>query len=120
MTVCFLPYNPNKMSRKKTFCFHYIKPIKLICSIKKEKICEVISEVLEHICDMNVFGFNKKTDEYWGKKIIKSESKLHFNLSIIKKDYNSSYIIITPILGTDNEINNLSLKITRFLKLYEK
>jgi hypothetical protein len=75
--------------------FRYIQPITIICNVNIENLYEIIEKNLEYNDGLNIYGFNKKTQEFWGKKIIKSVNKLHFNLSIRKLDYSQSYITIT-------------------------
>lgn len=120
MTVCFLPYQNNPKTTIKKVRFRYIQPITLLCNIHIEQLYEIIVKNLEYNEDINVYGFNKKTNEFWGKRIIKSVNKLHFNLAIHKKDCSQSYIIITPIVGTDTEIEKLLDNITGFIRLFEK
>jgi len=100
--------------------FRYIQPITIVCNINIEHLYEVIENNLKYNECLNVYGFNKKSKEFWGKQIIKSVNKLHFNLSIHKKDYLQSYIIITPVVGTDAEIEKLLTNITSFIRLFEK
>jgi hypothetical protein len=121
MTVCFLPFEQTNMKHKmEKVKFRYIQPITIICNVNIEYLYEIIEKNLEYNDGLNVYGFNKKTQEFWGKKIIKSVNKLHFNLSIHKKDYSQSYITITPIVGTNLEIEKLLANITSFIRLFEK
>jgi hypothetical protein len=119
MTVCFLPYEQNYKDNMKKKSFRYIQPITIICKIGKEELSDLIKNILVNNCELDVYGFNRITDEYWGKKIEKTVNKLHFNLSIYKKEYYSSYITITPFVGTNIEIQKLLFKILGVVKLYE-
>ena len=121
MTVCYLPFSQNNLKPKsEKVRFRYIQPITIICNINIEHLYEIIEKNLEYNDVLNVYGFNKKTQEFWGKQIIKSVNKLHFNLSIRKLDYSQSYITITPIVGTNLEIEKLLVNITSFIRLFEK
>ena len=121
MTVCFQPFEQTNMKHKmEKVKFRYIQPITIICNVNIEYLYEIIEKNLEYNDDLNVYGFNKKAKEFWGKQIVKSVNKLHFNLSIHKKDYLQSYIIITPVVGTDAEIEKLLSNITGFIRLFEK
>lgn len=120
MTVCFLPINSEKLvTDRKKLLYRYIKPIKITCNIKKDMLYELIYDFLKEICEINIFGFNKSTNEYWCKNVKKSVT-LHFTITIIKCDNSSSCITITPILGRDNEIKKILLKIVNLLNLYDK
>lgn len=120
MTACFLPNDSNKNKSIFGTKYRYIKPLKITCNVSIEILFEIFQKCLNKITEINIYGFNPRTNEYWLKKINKCESKLHFNITIIKKDKLSSFIIITPILGTDSDINMLIIKIINMLKIYDK
>ena len=120
MTACFLPNDGKKYKSIFGAKYRYIKPLKFTCNISIEILFEIFQKCLNKISEINIYGFNSRTNEYWLKKINKCESKLHFNISIIKKDKSSSYVILTPILGTDSDINMLTIKIITMLKIYDK
>jgi hypothetical protein len=54
---------------------------------------------------LNAFGYNKKINEFWGKRANKEKCLLQFKLQINEIDFNSSYVVITPIVGTVSEID---------------
>jgi len=120
MPACFLPNGDKK--NKSIFCtkYRYIKPLQFSCNVSLESLYEIFQKCLNKFTEINICGFNSRTNEYWLKKINKCESNLHFNISIIKKTKTSSFIIITPILGTDNDINILTTRILNLLKIYDK
>ena len=120
MPACFLPNDNKKNKSTVDTKYRYIKPLKFTCNVRTEVLYEIFQKRLNKINEINIYGFNTSTNEYWLKKIIKSESKLHFNISINKKSLSSSYVIITPILGTDTDINILTIKIINMLKIYDK
>jgi hypothetical protein len=118
MPACFLP-NGEKYKSVIGTKYRYIKPCKFTCNVKIENLYEILQKGLKKISEINIYGFNSKTNEYWLKNINKCESKLYFKISIIEKEKTSSYIIITPILGTDTDINILTIKIINLLKIYD-
>jgi hypothetical protein len=119
MTACFLPNGDKKNKDLLSAKYRYIKPLKFMCNVNIETIFEIFQIGLKKFTEINIYGFNSRTNEYWLKKINKCESKLHFKISIFKKSKSSSYIIITPILGTDKDINILTIKIINLLKIYD-
>ena len=118
MTVCYIP-GINKKSFRENFRFMYVSPIVLTIGVNLINLSEIILKIFDEDCELNVFGFNKNSNEIWGKKIIKSESLLHSSLSISKREYSISYIKIIPIVGSKKDIKRFTLKIIDKLKFYE-
>jgi len=119
MSVCFIPYNKNKTSMSSLLKFRYITPITIRCNVNKDDVFETIKNNLQYNEEINAYGFNKKTNEFWCKKIINFENKLQINISIHVIDYSNSYITITPIVGTNVEISKTITSITKFIKTVE-
>ena len=67
-----------------------------------------------------MFGYNTKSQEFWGKKIVKNEFLLHVTLKIKSINSDNSKIIVTPIIGNDKEIKKLIIIITEMISLYKK
>ena len=119
MTACFLPNNGKKSKSKFGYIHRYIKPVSISCNVNIEFLYELLQKSFKKFTEINMFGFDSRTNEYWLKNINKYESKLHFKISIIKKEKSSSLIIISPILGTNSDINILTIKIINLLKIYD-
>ena len=119
MTACFLPNDGKKSKSIFGYKHRYIKPVSISCNVNIEFLYELLQKSFKKFTEINMFGFDSRTNEYWLKNINKYESKLHFKISIIKKEKSSLLIIITPILGTNSDINILTIKIINLLKIYD-
>jgi len=119
MTACFLPNADKKNKDLFSAKYRYIKPLNLSCNVKIENLNEILQKGIKKFTEINIYGFNTKTNEYWLKNMNKYESKLYFKISIIKKEKFLSMIIITPIIGTNSDINILTMKIINLLKIYD-
>jgi hypothetical protein len=65
MTVCFLPFDQTNMKpRMEKVRFRYIQPITIICNVNIEDLYEIIEKNLEYNDGLNIYGFNKKTQEF--------------------------------------------------------
>jgi hypothetical protein len=119
MTACFLPNGDKKNKDLLSAKYRYIKPLNLSCNIKIENLNEILQKGIKKFTEINIYGFNTKTNEYWLKNMNKYESKLYFKITIIKKEKFLSMIIITPIIGSNSDINILTIKIINLLKIYD-
>jgi hypothetical protein len=119
MTACFLPNGDKKNKDLLSAKYRYIKPLNLSCNVKIENLNEILQKGIKKFTEINIYGFNTKTNEYWLKNMNKYESKLYFKITIIKKEKFLSMIIITPIIGTNSDINILTMKIINLLKIYD-
>ena len=113
-------YKNNKNNKTALLYFRYIQPITIICNINCLILNDLVFNILANDCDLNIYGFNRINGEYWGKKSEKSVTKMHFTLTIYKKDYITSYITISPIVGNESEIQKIMFIFVKILKLYEK
>jgi hypothetical protein len=113
------PFNLKSFSNRQKIKFKYIPDIKIKCCIEKELLIEIIKKKLVEYFNLSVFGYNNQFDEFWAKKIINDEYLLHFTMIITSSGYEKSNIIISPLVGSDKEINDLILKIIEILKLYD-
>jgi hypothetical protein len=57
--------------------------------------------------NVNAFGYNKKLNEFWGKKMNKNCCFLEFTIQIDEIDIDKSIIMITPIIGTSKHFDKL-------------
>jgi hypothetical protein len=119
MTACFLPNGDKKNKDLLSAKYRYIKPLNLSCNVKIENLNEILQKGIKKFTEINIYGFNTKTNEYWLKNMNKYESKLYFKITIIKKEKILSMIIITPIIGSNSDINILTIKIINLLKIYD-
>ena len=101
MSACLHPFNFKKLTRSHVFKYRFLSKISIDCDIDKNKLSDIIQFSFSQKGDLSVFGYNTTSQEFWAKKIIKDEFLLHFTLSINSLGYESSNIIVTPILGSD-------------------
>jgi hypothetical protein len=118
MTACFNPINL-KNSIRKNVSYRYIPNISIVCNINKNKIYDIIKFTFLDISELTVFGYNNYSEEFWGKKIIKNSYLLHFTIKIQSYGYEESALIISPLVGDDNEINMIVKSIHEMVELYQ-
>ena len=99
--------------------FRYLKTITISCDINKDDFEKNITYLFSSYYKMQVFGFRQETQEFWCKKILNNLCVLHFNCYVqYNGEYNSS-IIITPLIGTDDEFKKLKKNIQNYITLYK-
>ena len=87
------------------------------CDIESSKICDIMNIILVDYCKVNVCGYNKSDDEYWGKKINKNVCELQFQISVKNLGENISTVVITPIIGGQKNINDLCKTVNEVVRL---
>jgi hypothetical protein len=105
MTACFLPFNIKDINKKNSLQIRFASPTNILVSLNKRDAYDKICYLMAASFKLNSFGYNKKINEFWGKRANKEKCLLQFNLQINEIDSNSSYIVITPIVGTVSEID---------------
>ena len=89
-----------------------LKPVNMhiICNIKKKDL-NLIMDLVLYECKLDVFGYNKVNEEYWGKVLNKCEFILYVDdgkLSLhTKYDYSK-------------EVYNICIKITEIINMFEE
>ena len=73
--------------------------------------------ILVDYCKVNVCGYNKSDDEYWGKKFKKNVCELQFQISVKNLGENISTVVITPIIGGQKNINDLCKTVNGVVRL---
>ena len=82
-----------------------IKQITFDCNVDKTKLQSIMNSILTRYCQMKVSGYNKKEDHFWSKKLNwKYECNMFVIIAVQSRDYHSSQVIVTPVLGKENEI----------------
>ena len=120
MTTCLNQFNLKNMPYNPDLRYRLISKISISCDIDKNKLIDIIQFIFSQKSDLSVFGYNTRSQEFWGKKIIKNEFLLHVTLSIKSVSSEKSNIIVTPIIGNDKEIKNIVLIIKEMICLYQK
>lgn len=86
-------------------------------SLTKEKIEDVMSIIMSE-SGVQVFGYKRHEDEYWGKLKINKNEHFHFTLTL-KKAQNSTTIIVNSFNATITESKTFSLKLCEIIKTFE-
>jgi hypothetical protein len=122
MSVCFLPCKIKEATilKKNTTHYRFVQPIQLFINLNKIKIYDVICYLMSSCFSLNAFGYNKKKNEFWGKKINKESCFLQFNLQINEEKNNSSSIIISPIVGTEKDFLKIIEIFNECIFVYDK
>ena len=77
------------------------------CNANKDKILDIMNIMLVKYCRVDVCGYNKEINEYWGKKIKKNICELHFTISIMETQPNKSTVLIKVNVGSNENIETL-------------
>ena len=77
------------------------------CNANKDKIIDIMNIMLVKYCRVDVCGYNKEINEYWGKKIKKNICELHFSISIMETQPNKSTVLIKVNVGSNETIETL-------------
>ena len=120
MSICFLPFNIKETSLKKPTKYRLVTPINIFLCLSKKNAYDIISYLLSASFNLNAVGYNKNINEFWGKRTNKENCSLQFNLQINEVDINASYIIITPIVGTSNDIKQFINSFIQCISIYQK
>ena len=122
MSACFKPNKFDHFGKKDSNKFDvlYIQEICIKCNIGKNKIFDIISYTLKKKGKFSAVGFNVTTQEFWAKKIKKDKFILHFTLNIKCSDFDTTRIVITPLVGDEKELQKLMQIINNTLQLYQQ
>lgn len=90
------------------------------CNINKKKLDNMINYLFIDFCELDIYGYHKFADEYWGKKVNNDVCILHFTFNILYNNIYSSIIKIQPIIGDKLELYNLVKNINECIKLYNE
>ena len=107
--VFTMVYKKNKIIKQKI-----PKTFNIFCQIDKYQIYEVIDIIFKECCNLDVYGYTKLYDEYWGKK-----NDTYFKLNVVKYDVNISTISIIPIFYNEKQIKNIYNQILESINIYE-
>jgi len=119
MSVCFLPIDVQiKISTATNLKFRYTSQICIPCKIGKDKLMEIIQFIFIKY-KFSTIGYNKKLDEFHGKKSVRNVCILHFTVSVHSVNNNVSNLVITPLAGNDLEIKKIIYGINNTLQLYQ-
>jgi hypothetical protein len=119
MSVCLSPINLKTFKTREKMTYKYIPNIMIYAAINNYKLLEIIKHTFLEYCNLSVFGYNNRTNEFWAKKFKNSDYLLYFTLTIKSIDYNNSFIVICPLVGSNSEIEKLVKKINQILSLYQ-
>ena len=119
MSACLGPINLKAFKSKEKIFYKYIPNIKIYCNINKNKLIDIINYTFLKCCNLSVFGYNNRTGEFWAKKFKNTYYLLHFTLALKSIDNNNSFIVISPLVGDDNEIVKLVSNINQIISLYK-
>jgi len=119
MSVCFIPLKKQATRPHEILQYRYIEPITLCCNVNIKILNQVIISIFVKCGDLHAYGYNRSQDEYWGKKIKKTNCVLHFKLKILPASNDTSCILIEPVIGCDIEIKQLFVNIIDYIKLFE-
>ena len=120
MAACLKPINLKTVIRRDTLLYNYVPNINIYCNISKNRLFEIIKYTFIESCNLSVVGFNNQTEEFWGKKFKHNNYLLHFTLIIKSIDCNNSFIIISPLVGDNNEIVKLINNTIQIINLYKQ
>ena len=112
--------NLKTVIRMDKILYNYVPDINIYCKISKNRLFDIIKHTFIESCNLSVVGFNNQTEECGGKKFKHNNYLLHFTLIIKSIDCNNSFIIISPLVGDNNEIVKLIYNINQIINLYKQ
>ena len=86
---------------------------KILINLNKNMTYDIICYLLTTCFNLNIVGYNKTTNEFYGKKTKKGACLLQLNLKMIEATNNTTNIVITPVIGTYKDID-------KFIKIFNK
>lgn len=119
MTFCVIPFNKEKIKTKNDICTRIVNQISFICDIDANILSNLLQYAFRQKGDLNIFGYNSSSGDFWAKKIIKNNFVLHFTLNVIQNGCGKSNIRLVPLIGSDLEIKRLVFYIKNVIKLYK-
>jgi hypothetical protein len=108
----------HKKPTKKMFVIRQktvLKRYSILTSTSKNIINDIINIIFHEFCKLDVYGYNKASDEFWGKK----GAKLYFRLELKELDKKNTTIVINPIIGDEDEVRKLYNGIRDSIQLCE-
>ena len=119
MSICLSQINLKTFKTREKFVYKYLPNIIIYAAINNYKLLDIIKYTFLEYCNLSVFGYNNRKNEFWAKKIKNSDYLLHFTLTIKSIDCNNSVIVICPLVGSNSEISKLVANINQILSLYQ-
>jgi hypothetical protein len=108
----------NKKNCKKQFLIKkrtVLKQYSILSSTSKNIIHDIINIIFNEFCKLDVYGYNKVSDEFWGKK----GTNLYFRLELKELDKKNTTIVINPVIGDEDEVRRLYNGIRDSIQLCE-
>ena len=96
----------------------FVPSFQFTTSLTKEKADEFIYVIMAKT-GVQVFGYKRRDDEYWGKIKINKNENVKFTLSFKKTLHNKTIVTISSYNITVKESEQLSLKIYETINLFE-
>jgi hypothetical protein len=87
-------------------------------TLSKERTDEFISVIMAEI-GVEVFGYQKHNDEYWGKMKTNKNDNITFTLSFKKSSDHGTNVVINTFNTTLQESKQISSKICETIKIFE-
>lgn len=117
--ACFYPsHYDNFGSRKRIEKFRFKESINLHYLVEKNIIDMVLRNILINECNMTIVGYCKNESKYWCKKYVGKTCDLHFEIKLSYIDLKSVIFLVTPLMGSDNNIEQFIYKINISMLLY--
>ena len=95
----------------------HITPLSVLCKGTENELNPIIMKTFKE-CDVNLYGYIKSTNIYWGKKD-KKTCTLYFTLKINNYSHEKTEIIILPFINVDNDISNIYKKLCHSIYCHE-
>ena len=86
---------------------------KILINLNKSMVYDIIYYLLITYFNLNIVGYNKNMNEFYGKKIKKGFCVLQLNFKIIESTNTNTTITITPVIGTCQDID-------KFIEIFNK
>jgi hypothetical protein len=74
---------------------------------------DIICYLLTTSFNLNIVGYNKTTNEFYGKKTKQGSCLLQLNFKIVEDTNTTTNVIITPVVGSIRDID-------KFIEIFNK
>jgi len=92
---------------KQNLFFNIIYSQTITANSNIKNVTEIINFLLSSKFNLKTYGYNRRENEYWGKKMDNNLCYLYFNIKICELNVSSCEIVITSLIDTNNEFKNL-------------
>jgi hypothetical protein len=85
----------------------------ILVNLSKSMAYDIICYLLTTSFNLNIVGYNKTANEFYGKKTKQGSCWLQLNFKIVEDTNTTTNVIITPVVGSIRDID-------KFIEIFNK